>query len=154
MKKIPLFLIVGLIISCSRVDGKLTVVERDEAIQFHKGYFILSSDSVFLFKGQRYLIKTREFFDKNQEITSAVIWSEMGYENWPKAEMLKIKYFFKDYNFSESIHAYFVGDSKIKVNNDIALIDSIDLPRKIVYYSLVNDKNKYGQIYKHRLIYK
>jgi hypothetical protein len=154
MRTIILLFIISFLTNPNPNDKKIQVIERTEAILVNKGYVVLSSDSVFEFNNKKYLIKAREFFNENKEISHAVIWSEMGYEDWPKENMLKTKHFLDDYGFSRSIEASFVDNKHIKINSTIGLIKGIDKRRRIIYYSLRSDKNVHSIIYLHRLIYK
>jgi hypothetical protein len=101
----------------------------------------VSTDSIFEFNSKKYIIKTREFFDENVEISHAALWSKMGYEDWTKKSMSKITDFLNDYDFSRFIIASLIDNKHIKINSDTGWIQGIDKTRKIIYYNINSDKN-------------
>jgi hypothetical protein len=110
---------------------------------------------VFLsFKLRKYLIKTREFFDENVELNHAMLRSEMGYEDWPKKNMTKIRHFLDDDDFSRFINAWLIDNKHLKINSNIGLIKGIGERRKTIYYTIDVDKNPNKIVYLHRIIYK
>lgn len=154
MRNMILLFVFSFIVNCNPSNKKVRVVERANAMQLYRGFAVVSTDSIFEFSGKTYVIKTREFFDENGEISDAKLWSEMGYENWPKKNMLEIKHFLDDYDFSHFINLSLIDNQHIKINSDTGLIQGIDKSRKMIYYSLNSDKNPNKLIYLHRIIYK
>ncbi len=154
MRNMILLFVISFMANYNLSNKKIQVVERTEAMLINKGYVVLNSDSVFEFQNKKYLIKTREFFDENGELNHAMLWSEMGYEDWPKKNMAKIKHFLDDYGFSHFINAWLIDNQHIKINSNTGLIRGIDEKRRIIYYNIDRDKNPNKIVYLHRIIYK
>lgn len=154
MRNMILLFVVSFIVNCNLSNKKVRVVERTNAMQLYRGFAVVSTDSIFEFNGKKYVIKTREFFDEKGEISDVKLWSEMGYENWPKKNMLEIKHFLDDYDLSRFINVSLIDNQHIKINSNTGLIRGIDEKRRIIYYNIDRDKNPNKIVYLHRIIYK
>lgn len=154
MRNIILLFAIGFMANYNLSNKKVQVIERINAMRLYKGFAVVSTDSIFEFNGKKYIIKTREFFDGNGEISDAKLWSEMGYEDWPKKNMLEIKHFLDDYGFSRFINVSLIDNQHIKINSYIGLIKRIDEKRKIIYYNISSDKKPNSLFDLHMIIYK
>jgi hypothetical protein len=135
------------IFSCA--ETKIKIIERGSAMLVEPGYYLSESDSTFMLKGHKYLIKTREYFDDNGEITHVSIWKSEGYLDFYKKEFTKLKNFLTEHNFSNITDASIIDDKHIIINSKTIEIITIDKGQNQIYYKVKGENNI---IY--RLLYK
>ncbi|MBB6273340.1 hypothetical protein HDF26_003800 [Pedobacter cryoconitis] len=130
-------------------NERVKVVQRASAVLVGPGYYVAETDSTFEFKKHKYLIKTREFFDQNGEITDVAILKSEGYLEFSKAEFNKLKNFLKIHSFSKTIAADIIDHHYVEINAKRFLIEGVDKKRKIIFYSSQDQKEMlYYLIYK------
>lgn len=153
MKSLIIFLTVSLLVNSNPDNKKVHVVELSTAMFYPRGLVVLNTDSIFYFNKDKYVVKAHGFYNENEEINHCIIWTEMGYEDWPNKDMAKFKDFLYTYGFTNNIEAGYIDDHLIKVNSDTGLIKEDNKAQKVIYYILKKDQNPYGIRYLHKLIY-
>jgi hypothetical protein len=135
------------ILSCSKEQIK--IVERSSAMLIEPGYYVSESDSTFVFRGHKYLIKTKAFFDDREEIDHVLLWKSEGYLAFSKKEFSKLRGFLEEHDFSKTIEADIIDDYHISLNSKIIKVDTIDKAHKEIYYKVSSKKEIL-----YRLLYK
>lgn len=115
-------------------EKKIVVTDRIKAIRIYEGYSISENDNTFLFDNKKYLIQTEEIFDENGNIISTKLLKDIGYLDFSKVEMEKLKNFYEKHNFSRNIEAFVIENKYLRINGKKFLISSIDEERKKVFY--------------------
>lgn len=112
---------------------KINVLEKIKANKIIDAYYVLETDSIIKFKGKRYLMEFREFFNKNH-FDKIAIWKPLGYLEFTNVELAKSKKFFEVYNIKPIIQASIIDPSHINVNGKLFFIISQNLKSKEIYY--------------------
>jgi len=149
MKMITLIFTVCSLLGCQSDFKKIQVTERTSALLINN-YSPADYDSVFVFANNKYLIKSKEFFDKEGKINHVLEWGGTGYTNWTTKMINETTDFFDGNNFTETIEAYLIDSHRVKVNSDTGQIKAIDERQKVVFYTLKQDQATFI----HRLSYK
>ena len=140
--------------SCSQPKRKLAVVEVDDGMKIVTGDALLNTDKVFKLDSQTYVIRTRDFFDVQGEMTHAMTWDAIGYVNWARKDIKDVKLFSKEHEMLPKAEAYIIKDNHLLINGDTIMIRRIDLKGEIIYYMTANDLRRQGPQHLHRLIFK
>ncbi|MFA6247237.1 MAG: hypothetical protein WC615_09865 [Mucilaginibacter sp.] len=129
-----------------QTDKQLNVATRTMARRIYPGFALKSEDSILVYKGNRYLIWTKEYFNENGEIKRAIVNHDIDYMDWSREEMLKDKFFFKNYELDPFINVIILNNNQLKINTAQAHIDFIHNPKKKIWYSIPGKKDILYQI--------
>lgn len=135
MKK--LIKLMMLFVFCTQIanaQDKINVLEKIKANKIPDPYYVLETDSIIHFKGKRYLIENREFFNENQ-FDKIAIWKPLGYLEFSNAEIGKSRKFMQLYNIKPIIQASITDAYHININGKVFLIISRNVKLKEIYYS-------------------
>ena len=125
-----------LFVFCTQIassQDKINVLEKIKANKIPDQYYVLETDSVIHFKGKRYLIEFREFFNENQ-FDKIAIWKPLGYLEFSNVEIAKSRKFMQLYNIKPIIQASITDAYHININGKAFLIISRNVKLKEIYY--------------------
>ncbi|CAH0304293.1 hypothetical protein SRABI27_04862 [Pedobacter sp. Bi27] len=134
MKKLIKLMV--LFVFCTQIassQDKINVLEKIKANKIPDQYYVLETDSVIHFKGKRYLIEFREFFNENQ-FDKIAIWKPLGYLEFSNVEIAKSRKFMQLYNIKPIIQASITDAYHININGKAFLIISRNVKLKEIYY--------------------
>lgn len=154
MRYINLFSVLVLIISCKQAKVRLNVTEIVDGMEVTRGYVVLATDSVFHVDQRKFIIKSREYFNDKGEVTHAVIWSELGYSDWPKKAFAPITHFLEDNQMQPTISSYLINSQRLVINADTTLVRKMDSKEKVIYYNLNRDNHAQGPRHIHYICYR
>jgi hypothetical protein len=149
MIKILFILLTASISARQPTEGKkLRVIDRAVCTRVDPAFTLKDADTTFMFKGAKYLIQCKEFFDSKGNIISAVINGDVGYTSFKRAEIDKIKDFFEANDLIPYIDAYIADNQHIVINKKKIKVIMIDKKSKKIYYSLREKEILYRITYK------
>ena len=111
------------------------MIDRAIAVKVNRGFALKDEDTTFIFKGIKYLIQAKELFDKNGEISSAIIYGDVGYTIYSRQEIYRYKNFLTEHNLNRLIDVFIIDTQHIRLNNKTISIKTIDRKQKEVFYA-------------------
>nr|WP_067058032.1 hypothetical protein [Mucilaginibacter sp. L294] len=146
MIKAIVFFLLLLPVYLLQTDKQLNVATRTMARRIYPGFTLKSEDSILVYKGNRYLIWTKEYFDEKGEIKRAIINQDIDYMDWSRKEMLKYKNFFEENGLAQFMQTTLLNYTRLKINNKTVRIKSIDRSKKEIFYSVKGENDNVYQI--------
>ncbi|MES2062231.1 MAG: hypothetical protein V4456_09950 [Bacteroidota bacterium] len=144
--KITLLFITIAVIYFFQSSTTLSVKTKTVSNRIYPGFTLKSEDSILTFKGIRYLILRKEYYDEKDEILRAIINHDIDYMDWSRAEMLKDKNFFEDNELDRFINAIILNNHQLKINTIKAHIEFTNTKEKKIWYSIPGKKDFLYQI--------
>jgi hypothetical protein len=142
MKKIAILLLFNILFPGQKKDSQISVIERSQSVWILSNYSLSITDKVFKFRKNTYLIKSKEFFDRNGRLNQALTWGAIGYTRFSSQELIESPEFFDAHHFSKKIELSIIDNHHILLNSVHIEADSIDRINKRIYYSPGNEHDK------------
>jgi len=153
MKLTILILLIGCLFGCKFGSEKLHIIERTIGVSTQ--YFAPADyDSTFVFADQKYLIRSKEFFNEDGRVTHVLEWGGVGYTDWTSQMIDETNDFFSGDGYSKTITAYRLNNLQILVNSDTGEIKGVDGVRRLIYYTLKPGEKHNRIMHLYRLSYK
>ncbi|WP_295719937.1 hypothetical protein [Mucilaginibacter sp.] len=142
MNKIAILLLFNILFFGQKKDSQIRVTERAQSIRILSNYSLSITDKVFKFRKSTYLIKSKEFFDKNGWLNEVLTWGAIGYTRFSSEELIQSPEFFDTHHFSKKIKLSIIDNHHILLNSVRIETDCINRINKKIYYSHGNERDK------------
>jgi hypothetical protein len=143
-----LILTLGLFTDLSSHSKSLVVIDRTMNVKIDPGFALKDDDTTLVFKHVKYLMQTKEVFDQNGEISSAIIEGDVGYSIYSRKEIYKFKDFLDEYQLYRFVKVCIIDNYHIKLNNEIVTTKEIISKKKEIFYTLKDKDVLYKITYK------
>lgn len=124
---------------------RITVLNHIKAMKLHPAYHTKDEDSIFVFKGTKYLVTTQGNYTENGELDDVLVYGDLDYVNYSHNELLRFyNSLLKEYGFLNQIEVAIINKNLITLNKKNIRVEFIDNDSKTIFYFLKgNKKNIY-----------